>query len=78
MTSERRLVSSALDDAVALRPWRFLARRARISRLYFQLRAEGVGWRRAHTLARRTRMAVAGVRKEPAGRTVALDLILAK
>lgn len=78
MTSERRLVTSALDDAVRLHRWRFLARRARITRLYFQLRAEGVGWRRAHTLARRTRMAAPGVRKEPEARSVALDLILAR
>lgn len=77
MTSERRLVASALDDAVGLARWRCLARRARLSRLYFQLRAEGVGWRRAHALTRRTRKAVAGVRAEPAARDVALDLILA-
>ena len=78
MTSERRLVESALDDAVRLGRWRFLARRARITRMYFQLRAEGVGWRRARALARRTRLAVAGVRREPGGRAVALDLVLAK
>ena len=78
MASERRLVESALDDAVLLAAWRCLARRARITRLYFQLRAEGVGWRRARTLARRTRLAVPGVRREPGGRAVALDLILAK
>ena len=78
MTSERRLVSAALDDAVGLHRWRFLARRSRITRLYFQLRAAGVGWRRAHALARRTRKAVPGVRAEPVARDVALDLILAK
>lgn len=77
MPSEHRLVASALDDAVRMARWRVLARRARIGRLYFQLRAEGVGWRRARTLVRRTRKAVAGVRGEPAARGVALDLILA-
>jgi hypothetical protein len=77
MTSERRLVERALDDAVRMARWRFLARRTRITRLYFQLRAEGVRWRRAHTLTRRTRKAVRGVREEPAARGVALDLILA-
>jgi hypothetical protein len=77
MASERRLVESALDDAVRMGRLRFLGRRARLSRLYHQLRAEGVGWRRAHALKRRTRKAVAGVRKEPAARNVALDLILA-
>jgi hypothetical protein len=76
MAAERRLVESALDDAVRLARWRCLARRARMSRLYFQLRAEGVGWRRARALTRRTRKAVAGVRVEPAARNVALDLIL--
>jgi hypothetical protein len=77
MASERRLVESALDEAVRMARWRILGRRARISRLYFQLRADGVGWRRAHALTRRTRKAVAGVRAEPAARAVALDLILA-
>ncbi|MEA3166454.1 MAG: hypothetical protein QOJ26_1326 [Thermoplasmata archaeon] len=77
MTSERRLVERALDDAVRMARWRLLGRRTRVSRLYFQLRAEGVGWRRAHALTRRTRKAVAGVRKEPAARGVALELILA-
>jgi hypothetical protein len=77
LTSERRLVERALDDAVRMARWRLLGRRTRVSRLYFQLRAEGVGWRRAHALTRRTRKAVAGVRKEPAARGVALDLILA-
>lgn len=78
MAAERRLVEAALDDAVRMARWRFLARRARLSRLYFQLRADGVGWRRAHTLTRRTRKAVAGVRAEPAARGVALDLILSR
>jgi hypothetical protein len=77
MALERRLVGSALDDAVRMARWRVLARRSRLARLYYQLRAEGVGWRRAHALTRRTRKAVAGVRREPAARDVALDLILA-
>ena len=77
MAPERRLVEQALDDAAGLARWRLLARRARLARLYFQLRAEGVGWRRARTLVRRTRKAVAGVRGEPTARGVALDLILA-
>jgi hypothetical protein len=77
VATERRLVESALDDAVRLASWRFLARRARLGRLYFQLRADGVGWRRARALTSRTRKAVAGVRREPGARAVALDLILA-
>lgn len=77
MASERRLVESALDDAVRMARWRFLARRSRLARLYYQLRAEGIGWRRAHSLTRRTRKAVAGVRRQPVARNVALDLILA-
>ena len=77
MPSERRLVESALTDALGLARWRCLARRARMSRLYFQLRAEGVGWRRARTVVRRSRKALRELRKEPKGRAVALDLILA-
>ncbi|MFA5943924.1 MAG: hypothetical protein WC876_05615 [Candidatus Thermoplasmatota archaeon] len=77
MASERRLVASALDDSLGMARWRWLGRRARMSRLYFQLRADGVGWRRAHTLVRRSRKALRELRKEPKGRAVALDLILA-
>lgn len=77
MASERSLVASALDDATGLAAWRFLARRARLGRLYFQLRADGVHRRRARTLVRRCRRAVPALRREPKGRAVALDLILA-
>lgn len=75
--SERRLVSAALDDAGSMAGWRFLARRSRLGRLYFQLRADGVPRRRARTLVRRSRKALPGLRREPKGRAVALDLILA-
>ena len=77
MASERDLVASALDDAAALGAWRILGRRRRVRRLYFLLRADGVGWRRARALAARTRRAVANVRREPKARATALDLILA-
>jgi len=77
MTTERRLVAAALDDAVAMAGWRLLGRRRRTTQLYFQLRAHGVSWRRARTLVRRTRKALPGVRREPKARATALDLILA-
>ena len=77
MASERRLVESALDDALAMGRWRVLGRRARLARLYFQLRADGTRRRRARAIVRRCRKAVPGLRKEPAGLGVALDLILA-
>jgi hypothetical protein len=77
MASERRLVGSALDDALAMGRWRVLGRRARLTRLYFQLRADGVKRRRARALVRRCRKALPGLRRGPAGRGVALDLILA-
>lgn len=78
MASERRLVETALQDALRMGRWRILGRRARLSRLYFELRAEGVGWRRARRLASRSRKAVRGLRKEPVALDVAVDLILAK
>lgn len=77
MASERRLVEAALGDVLAMGRWRILGRRSRLAKLYFQLRAEGVGWRRARTLVRRTRTAVRGLRKEPVALDVALDLVLA-
>jgi len=77
MASERSLVESALDDAASLGWWRWLARRARTRKLYFQLRAEGVGRRRSLALARRTRKAAPLVHKKAEGRDVALKLILA-
>lgn len=70
------LVATALDDLVKFNKLRFMARRARLAKLYFQLRADEVPRRRARTLVRRTRKAVKGVRKEPAARAVALDLIV--
>ncbi|HUR25450.1 MAG TPA: hypothetical protein VM327_05490 [Candidatus Thermoplasmatota archaeon] len=77
MASERRLVEAALDDAMRMGRWRILGRRARLSRLYFELRAEGVGWLRARRLVWRSRKALRGLRKEPVALDVALDLILA-
>jgi hypothetical protein len=77
MASERSLVAAALDDALRMGRWRILGRRARLRRLYFQLRAEGVGRLRARRLWYRTIKAVRGVRREPKARDVALDLILA-
>lgn len=77
MDTERRLVGAALRDAIRMGRWRVLGRRARFAKLYFQLRAEGVGWRRARTLVRRTRTAVRGLRQEPVALDVALDLVLA-
>jgi hypothetical protein len=73
---ERRLVEAALAEAMGMATWRILGRRARLTRLYFQLRADGIKRRRARAVVRRSRKALHGLRKEPVALDVALDLIL--
>lgn len=76
--TQRALVAAALDDLVKLSKLRFLARRARLAKLYFQLRADDVPRGRAKAIVRRTRAAIPGLKSEPAANAVAVDLILAK
>ncbi len=74
--TRRSWVKDALLECLAMRRWNILGPRRRLHRLYFQLRADGMGRRAAHGVARRARKALPGLRAEPKGLSVALDLVL--
>ncbi len=59
-----------------MRRWNVVGPRRRLWRLYFRLRADGMGRRAARTVMKRSRKALKGLRAEPKGLGVALDLIL--
>ncbi len=72
----RAQVKDALLEILAMRRLNLLGPRRRLRRLYFQLRADGMGGRAARALVKRARKALPGLRDEPKGMGVALDLIL--
>lgn len=76
MSSHRAGIKDALADCLAMRRLNLLGPRRRLKRLYFQLRADGMKAGAARGIVKRARKALPGLRKEPKGMSVALDLIV--
>lgn len=74
--TRRAWVKDALQDILAMRRWNLLGPRRRLRKLYFQLRADGMGRRATRATVRRARKAIPGLRTEPKGLSVAIDLIV--
>jgi hypothetical protein len=74
--SRRDLVKDAILNCLAARKWNVLARRRSLKRLYFQLRADGMGGHAARGVCKRAKRALPALREEPKGLNVALDLIV--
>ena len=74
--TRRDLVKDALLGALACRRWNWLGIRKTLRRLYFQLRADGKKAGAARGVVKRAKRALPGLREEPKGLGVALDLIV--